>query len=182
MPGTDRNILKSLMAYVRGLLKAPPSASGWAPFTVYNEQDLTAFNNGAPGPNWPFIFLLETYMRPKPALLPMIIVEINPVRQMPYELGNRSGRTQTGMIHCFGKTRGQRDDLSSFFLDYLGNTFPVYSYTSTPLGDTSSFVENAEIQPGVLRDLPVKELTPDQRREGTLDLWMIVNFIFRTKT
>lgn len=181
MAGTDRNILKSLMAYVRDLLKNPPAASGFSAWGVYNESDLKAINNNSPMPLWPYIFLLDSYMRPKPNILPMIIIEILMTRKIPYEIGNREGRTVDAIIHCFGKTRGQRDDLGSFFVDYLGNTFPVYSYVSGQAGDTTTFVENAEIAPDILSEPFPRRSTSDMRWEGTLDLWQCVSFRFRTK-
>lgn len=181
MAGTDRNILKSLMAHSRGLLQSPPAASGFSSWSVYNENDLQAINNKAPLPEWPYIFLLDSYMRPKSSTLPMVILELPSIRKIPFEIGNRDGRTTDAIIHCFGRTRGMRDDLASFFVDYLGNTFPVYSYVSGPTGDTGSFVENAEIEPDIISEPFPRKLTSDMRWEGTLDLWWCVNFRFRTK-
>jgi hypothetical protein len=181
MPGVDRNILKSLMAHTRVLLQSPPAASGLASFSIYNENDLIAINGGAPLPEWPFVFLLDSYMRPKPGILPMIILEIPTVHRIPFEIGNRDGRTTDAILHCFGKTRGMVLDLSSFFVDYLGNTFPVYSYVSGPTGDIGSFVENAELEPDILSEPFPRRLTSDMRWEGTLDLWRLVSFRFRTK-
>lgn len=181
MPGVDRNIVKSLMAHARGLLQSPPAASGLSPFTVYNEKDLAAVDKSGKLPAWPFIFLLDDYMDPKPALLPMIIIDVEMTRQLPFEVGNRKGRTVDAVLHCFGKTRGMRDDLSSFFVDYLGNTFPVNRYTSSPSGDTYVFVENAEIEPDVISQPVTRQLSADMIREGTLKLWQTVSFRFKTK-
>jgi len=180
MPGIDRNIQKSLMAHVRGLLKSPPTAAGLTAFSVYNEKDLIAINAGADLPLNPFVFLLDTYMRAKVAALPMVIIEVFMIHKVPYELGNRNGRTQEANIHCFGRTRGERDDLASFMADYIGATFPVYTYVSGSAGDVGTFLENAEIEPDVLVQF-APQAGQEIRRDASLDLWKYVNFRFRTK-
>jgi hypothetical protein len=183
MPGTDRNITKSLMARLRALFQAPPAASGFSPFTVYGEDDLIAWNNKAPLPARPFVYLLDSYMRPKAPALPMIIVEVPLIRPIPFELGNRNGRTTHVTIHNFGRQRGERDDCVSLINDYIGMTFPVYQYVSGPNGDVGTFLENAEIDPTTIsiQDWSRSE-SPDQIRESSVYLWKELHFSFRTKT
>lgn len=182
MAGTDRNIRKSVMARLRALFKAPPAASGFAPFGVYSEDDLIAVNRGASLPNRPFVFLLDSYVRPKPPALPLVVVDVTVIHQTPYELGNRSGRWTDVTVHNFGRQRGERDDCASLVADYFGSTFSIYQYTSGSSGDTAVFLENAELMPDIVLEEQRRALSPDERREGTLDLWMTVSFRFHTKT
>lgn len=182
MAGTDRNIRKSIMARVRAMLVDPPTGSELNPYTVYNELDLLAISKSGKTPAVrPYAFLLDAYMTPKAPLLPMVVVEVPLISQRPYELGNRKGRSTDAMVHCFGRRRGERDDLASLFCDYWGATFPIYQYVSGAGADVATFLENAELTDEILIEERTHVMSQEERREGSLDLWQIVHISFRTK-
>jgi hypothetical protein len=163
------------MAYIRSLLVSPPTGTINSQ-TVYGESELQAVNNKTLTPVRPCVFLLATYMRPEPAVLPMIVVDMTKIKKRPFELGNRNGRMTQIFINTFGRQRGETDDLASFFQDNFGPTFPVYDYTS----GSGTFVENAEVEYEIDCDehLPSSDAV---RQEGSLDLWMEVDIRFWTK-
>lgn len=163
------------MAYVRGFFQSPPAWTGLTVYTVYNETDLRNYQTSKTRPTSgsPFVFLLDSYIRPAEPLLPMVVVEINTITNRPFEIGNREGREPEVMVHFFGRTRGERDDLAGYFKDYvmLTGTIPIYSFTSS----SSTLVENALVQGEVISE-QVAQRSDELRQEGSVDLWEMVSF------
>lgn len=177
MPSIERNIRKSVMAYVRGFFQAPPTATGLSAYTVYSESDLRSYDKSATSPARPFIFLLDSYIRPAENILPICVVEIPRIPKRPYELGNRSGRTVEVMIHFFGRSRGERDDLSGWVSDMLQaqGYIPIYLFTSS----SSTLLENALVNDDMMTEQVSSK--DELRQEGSLDLWEMVSFSLMMK-
>jgi len=166
------------MAHVRNFFQSPPAATGWSNFTVYDEGQLRLVQKGTLTPSYPYLFLLDSYIRPVEPTLPIAVVEIPRIPRHPYELGNRSGRFPEVLVHFFAQNRGARDDLAGFYADQLQDDgyIPVYEYTS---GSSSTFLENAQLEDEVI----VEEVSSrdEVRQEGSLDLWAMVSFGLRMK-
>lgn len=173
MPSVDRNIRKSVMAWVRAFFVSPPAWTGLSAFNVYGETALRSYQETNTEPTRPYLFLLDSYIRPVQPLLPVVVVEVGKIANRPYELGNRKGREPEVLVHFFGRTRGERDDLAGFFKDYVLDQgyVPIYSYTS----GSSVFTENALVMGEVISE-QVAQRSDALREEGSLDLWEIVSF------
>ncbi len=176
MPLKNRNLRKSVMARARTLLQVPPAGSGGLAFTVYDEDSLVAVNKKTLTPVRPCVFLLDEYTPPTPPALPMVVVELVEVRARPFELGNRAGRVTEAVVHCFGRQRGEMEDLAAFFQDQFGPSFPIYTFTTSGSG---VLLEQAEVDPDC--SVEEMEIKSAARREGSLDRWAMVHLKFRTK-
>lgn len=151
-----RAIRLSLKDRIRDMFLAPDAATELAPFNVYYEAN---FRNAASGnftPTFPYIYLLDSYLLPVAqridVMQPQVVIEIDEYVKRPFELGNREGRWVTAWIHVFGQNRGQRDDLGSFIVDYIGATLPIKSYSASDTAGTQ--VETAIIDPErVVKDI-----------------------------
>lgn len=164
------------------MFRDPPAGSGLNPYTVYDESAMLAISKSGKEPGRPCLFLLDAYMTPKSALLPMVVVEVPEIEQVPYEIGNPKGRTQDAVIHCFGRRRGERDDVGSFIVDYFGRTFPIYQFVSGNGGmDVATFLEDALLSDSILLQERSRIMSADERREGSLDLWQMCHISFMTK-
>ena len=129
-----RAIRLSLKDRIRDMLLSPDVATGWAAFNIYNESQFRAAQAGSFTPVFPFVYLLDSYILPVAQRLdkqyPQVVIEIETYRSRPFEIGNRSGRDVTAWVHVFGKDRGQRDDLGSYIVDYIGNSLPIKDYSA----------------------------------------------------
>lgn len=131
----NRAIRLSLKNRIQAMLQAPESGSGLAPFNVYNEVQFRSASRDMFSPVFPYVYLLDAFMPPASQAYfdkqsPQIVVEIDRYATMPFELGTRSGRIVTACVHVFGQNRGQRDDLASFIVDYIGTTLTIYDFTA----------------------------------------------------
>lgn len=179
----DRDVRRSAMDWVREKFENPPADTLSAAYTVYNEDQLRQAQKGTltptnrhPSSPTPCVFLLDAYMRPEKMALPEIVVEIPDIYLEPFEIGNRSGGQQQLLIHIFGRSRGERDDLASFLARQIQTGFSVYAYTS----GSAAFVETALVDPLVW--IEQTQLNADElRREGTLDLWATIHVRFQLK-
>lgn len=177
MPSIDRNVRKSVMAYARGFFQAPPVATGLSPYTVYGEAEMRPYADSGTSPARPFIFLLDSYIRPVAAVLPVCVVEIPKIPRRPFELGNRSGRNVDVLVHFFGRSRGERDDLAGWFSDMLQvkGFIPIYQFTSS----SSTLLENALLNEDLMTEQVASK--DEVRQEGSLDLWEMVSFSLMMK-
>lgn len=142
-----RAIRLSVKDRIRDMFTAPTAGTFERSFNVYNE---TQFRNAAAGtftPVFPFVYLLDSYILPVAQRLdvqyPQVVIEIQKYQGRPFELGNRSGRWITAWIHVFGKDRGQRDDLGSYLMDYIGNSLDIKDYSAD--NPSGTVVDNALI-------------------------------------
>ena len=170
--GWDRDIQRSLMYHVRGLFLDPPSGSGLAAYTVYNETDL---RDKALSIFRPCVFLTSDYVRPAPPKLPLIVVECE-THLLPFELGNTAGTLTNCGVNVFGRMKAERDDLAGMIARNLKPGIAIYGYTTSG----SSLVEYAVV--GDVIDIEQVDLRRDAlRQESSLDLWATVSFSLQTK-
>lgn len=165
------------MAYVRGFFQAPPAATGLSAYTVYGETEMRQYLANNTSPARPFIFLLDSYIRPAEAVLPVCVVEIPTIPKKKFELGNRDGRNVDVLIHFFGRSRGERDDLAGWIADMTDKQgyIPVYQFTSS----SSTLLENALVNDDMLTEQVASK--DELRQEGSLDLWEMVSFSLMMK-
>lgn len=130
----NRAIRLSLKNRIQTMFEAPEAGSGLAAFNVYTEAQFRQASLGKFTPVFPYIYLLDSFMPPvaqrEDVCQPQIVIEIDSYAAMPFELGNRSGRSITALIHVFGQNRGQRDDYGSYIMDYIGNALSIYDYSA----------------------------------------------------
>jgi len=182
---TNRDVTKSVMAWVRSILLAPPASSELAAFNVYTWQQMEQAS-ATPAtftPVQPYCFVLDASNRPVDTVTPMAVVEWMKTTRAPFELGNRNGHSYYMGIHVFGRNKNERDDLSDLFANNLPNAFTVNHYnTSGSLVSTEIGLPDDEIdtEPFLSRGgFLAKEAL---RKEGTVDLWNLVSFVIRTKS
>jgi hypothetical protein len=90
----DRDIRRSVMKRLREMFETP--TNGWNAFTVYGEEELKLAQSGMLAPERPCLFLIDSYIRPVPAILPLCSVEVFRTQRRPFELGNH--RAESAMI------------------------------------------------------------------------------------
>jgi hypothetical protein len=130
-------------------------------WNVYNESQLRQAVNGQFTPTVPFLYLVDTYLPPMgqadvTKTQPWLAIEIDEYIKRPFEAGTRSGRYVKVFLQILGKSRGERDDIASFIVDYLGDAVTINAYGFA--GDTGSVVETAQLVPmNSNGDLIIKE-------------------------
>ena len=139
---TNREIRLSVKDRISSIFTSPPAGSGFSAFNVYDEDD---YRNDAhtPAPNVAYIYLIDSFLLPVETKLPVVVLEIERVRHRTFELGNRVGRHVRAHAHCFGRNRGERDDLSGFIADYFGDSFPIKTYPTGTTTETVQVLENS---------------------------------------
>lgn len=175
----NRNIRISIREHIKDALENP-GVGGPRPYNVYGENNLPQ-RNPSFDPQFPYVFLIDSNIEPTKSDLPLIVVELNPIRKGTVELGRRA-RAADLNLHIFGRTRGERDDLASYFQDWLttsgsGHTPYVRDYTAgagQPIVDTGMFGEV-----DVWSVLPIPEW---QREEASLTNHNVVSTEIRFKT
>jgi len=77
---------------------------------------------------------------------PIIALEVDAYTRRPFEVGNRSGRYVEMAFQILGQDRGQRDDLGSFIIDYLGDSISIRTFSNAS-DTTGTEVEVAQLVP-----------------------------------
>jgi hypothetical protein len=175
----NRNIRLSVREHFKDALENP-GVGGPGAYNVYGENNLPQ-RNPSFEPQFPYVFLIDSNIEPTKADLPLVLVEINPITRGTVELGLQA-RTADLNLHIYGRTRGERDDLASYFQDWMttsgsGHTLSIKDYTAgagQPVVDTGKFGPVA-----VWSQLPVPEW---QREEASLTNHNIVSTEIRFKT
>lgn len=130
----DRAIRLSIKDRIRDMFLNPDAATGLSPYNVYYESQFRGVPAGTFTPVYPFVYLLDSYLLPVhqqiDLMQPQVVTEIQVYKARPFELGNRSGRWVTAWIHVLGLNRGQRDDIGSFIIDYIGTTIDIKDYSA----------------------------------------------------
>ncbi len=171
----DRNIRRSVMAQVRTLFQSPPTGSGLSAYTVYSEDQLRQVQSGTLTPVRPCVFLVDAYIQPAEPALPLVVVEKIKTNKRPFELGNRNGRWSDFYLHCFGRMRGERDDLASFLADNFGGAVSIYDYST----GGAILQETGVVEPEI--GIEPIGMTEQMRIEGSLGNWEIVSLSIMTK-
>lgn len=168
----NRNIRISIKEHIKSALESP-GVGGPSAYNVYGENNLPQ-RNPSFAPTFPFIYLIDSNIEPTKVDLPLIVVEVNPIRRNTSELG-RQARNVDLNLHIFGRNRGERDDLASYLQDWLstsgsGHTPSIKDYTA---GEGQPEVDTGMFGPvDVWSVLPVPEW---QREEASLTNHNIVS-------
>ena len=161
----NRNIRRSITDHVSSILSS--GSYGLSAYNVYNEADM---RSGA-AVERPYIYLTDVAIMPTATILPLVMVEVAKIKQAPFELGNRMGRSVQVFLHVFGRNRGERDDIASMFQDNIGQSIVLCDYSSGSAAPDGTVLE---IEPGVEQwDAPPDG---DAREEGSLLNMSIVSF------
>lgn len=151
----NRAIRVSLKKRIQEMFQTPVAGTFENAFHVYTKAQWDAAGNGTFTPVMPYLYLMDSFQAPIATervdlQTPQVIVEIDEYRNRPFELGTRSGRRVVAMVQVFGKDRGQRDDLASYIVDYIGNALTIYDFSaSAPSG--------VEVETAVIEDEKVAE-------------------------
>ena len=141
----NRAIRLSVRDRLTAMFEAPDAATGLAAFNVYTESNFRSVQTGTFTPTFPYVYLLDSFLAPMPVRVdlqqPQVIVEVDAYMRNPFELGNRDGRQVDLLIHVFGRSRGERDDLGGFIADYFGSSLSIKTYTAA--NPTGTEVEKA---------------------------------------
>jgi len=165
----NRNLRLSIKYHLSGLLV------DYGYVNVYGEQEMrkAAAGTFTTGSN-PFIFLVDTFVNPMETTLPFIALEVQNIGREAHELGtDGTGRQITVFIHVFGKSRGERDDISSYLQDNIGRSIPFNDYTTA--GSPAAYTYPIQRTGGIeVSDVP--PITNEQLQEHSLANWNIVLF------
>lgn len=175
----DRLHRLSIKESLKSLFENPPAESGLSAFNVYSEADMRDMNKGKFSPEAPHLFITDAPISPTLAQLPFIGI-IAASKKESFELGNPQGRRVSADLHIFGRSRGERDDLSSFIADYLKSVTVKNHNDYTFMG----FESGATMCGGTIDEEP--EMTPmtvgeEESKEGSLTNWLALSFEYRSK-
>ena len=168
----NRNIRVSIKEHVKAAFTTNVGVGGPGVYNVYGESQLPQ-RQPAFSPTRPCLWLVDSNIEPTIADLPLIILEVNPIRRRTVELG-RKARIPTLNIYVYGRNRGERDDLASYLQDWLdtsgsGNTITVSDYSA----GGGSVLDHGSVQ-----DVDVYAVSPipeSQREEASLANANVVN-------
>ena len=135
---------------------------------VYTESNMRAGTT----PTSPFCYIVDSFVRPMETTLPFIVIEIPSITKRPFEVGNSRGRTFKCILHVFGKSRGQRDDIATYIQDNLPSEIKYYDFSSG-----ESVIENYTLE---IKDYitveDAQDLSADMFSESSLVGWTMVIF------
>ena len=168
----NRNIRLSIKYHLADLL----NDCGYT--NVYGEQEMRNVALGSFTGAAPFVFLVDSFVSPTETTLPFIVLEVTNIRRVPYELGNDgTGREITTFVHIFGRSRAERDDIASYFQDYIGRSIPYNDYTS---GSATPMTYPIQRVGGGIEVSYAPPVTDQQLQEHSLANWNILSFEART--
>ena len=145
----NRAIRLSVRDRLTAMFEAPDAATGLAAFNVYTESNFRSVQTGTFTPTFPYVYLLDSFLAPMPVRVdlqqPQVIVEVDMYESIPFQMGDRAGRQVDLLIHVFGRSRGERDDLAGLIADTFGSSLSVKTYSQS--NPTGTEVEKALIDP-----------------------------------
>lgn len=172
-----RVVRASILAHVRSHFTNPPTAIPWSRvFNVYGIQEM--LESGFT-PVEPYAFVIAAHAQPTMSRVPMVVVDVAYSLQA-HQLGDRGGAIATVQLHCWGRTRAERDDIATMLANvYAGKTdrtptIPIW----TSLQDTTP-VSTAEVSSSV--EITFPSAGDILASEGTLRNWTIVAFTLSIK-
>ncbi|MFA5637018.1 MAG: hypothetical protein WC977_14075 [Anaerovoracaceae bacterium] len=168
----NRNIRVSIKEHVKSAFTTNVGVGGLGVFNVYGENQLPQ-RSPSFSPTRPCLWLVDSNIEPTKADLPLVVLEITPIRRRTLELG-RKARIATLNIHVYGRNRGERDDIASYLQDWLDTSG---SGTSVPITDYSAD-GGSRLDTGYVQDVDVYTVSPipeSQREEASLANVDVVN-------
>jgi hypothetical protein len=168
----NRNIRVSIKEHIKAAFTTNTGVGGLGVFNVYGENQLPQ-RNPSFVPIRPCLWLVDSNIEPTTFDLPMVLLEITPISRRTTELG-RKARRATVNIHCYGRNRGERDDMASYLQDWLdtsgsGNLVTVADYSAGGGGS---------LDKGQVGDVDVYTVAPvpeSSREEASMTNCNIVN-------
>lgn len=176
----DRNIRRSLFEHARGVLSVPNPDLGISyAYALHDEDELRELqaNTNPVEFQRPFVFVVDTFLRPVATALPIVMADVPTTTFSPFEMGRRSGGVSECIFHVMGRMRGERDDLGSALARSLDSQVPIYTWTSgSPVLSEYAAIEDDRV---VAEEAP---MTRDElRQEMSVDYWTMVKFTLITR-
>lgn len=172
-----RVVRTSVLDHVRDQFTNPPASMGWSrPFNVYGIQQMMDESHV---PVEPYIYIIAAHAEPTMSRLPLVILDPT-LKIEPYQLGARGGAILNVVLLCWGRTRGERDEIATCLSNVYGQRtekltrIPIW----TSLADTTP-AGYAEIATPVTISFPTAGSVLSA--EGTLRNWTMVTFSMRIK-
>jgi len=172
-----RVIRASIVDSVKSHFESPPTAIGWSqPYNVYDIIDMA---NESFVPTKPFVYIVSAHAEPTPSRIPMVVIDPR-FQTDPYQLGSRAGANVDINLHCWGRTRAERDDFATMLMNvYAGNTertskVSIWTSLQDPTEAGEAWVNSDVIVSFATAGGALSE-------EGTLRNWAIVSFRLKIK-
>lgn len=167
-----RVIRDSILAHVRSHFLDPPTAMPWS--RALNVYGIVQMLDVTFTPTEPFVFVIAAHAEPTPTRIPMVVIDPI-IRLVSPQLGSRGGAEISLQLHCWGRTRAERDDIATMLANvYAGKTgrtssIPIW----TSLSDTTT-AGTAQVTSTVAVSFPTAG--DSLSAEGTLRNWTVVSF------
>jgi len=174
-----RVIRKSIAEDVEARFKVnPPLMPSWSrPYNVYG---ILQKANESFVPTSPYVYVISEHAMPTPSRIPMVVVDPTYTFSSS-QIGSRAGCAADVLLHCWGTTRAERDDiatmLANVYAGKFGGVSPRISIWTTL--DDSTEASIAEVSSNVIVQFPTAG--DPLAAEGTLRNWTIVSFSLRVK-
>lgn len=167
-----RVIRSSILAHVKSLFTSPPADMPWTqPFNAYGIQEMA---NESHSPVEPYVYVVAAHPEPTASRIPMVVVDPT-IRWQAYQLGGRNGGFVDLMLHCWGRTRAERDDMATLLANvYAGRTSKIPSVSIWTSMSDATEATVATVTTPVTASYP--SAGDELSAEGTLRNWAIVSF------
>lgn len=172
-----RVIRDSILAHVKSHFLDPPTAMGWS--RAFNVYSIVQMLDSTLITNEPYVFVIASHAEPLHSRIPMVVIDPVIHLRSP-QLGSRGGAEISLQLHCWGRTRAERDDIATMLANvYAGKTerasaIPIW----TSLADTTT-AGTAQVTSIVTVTFP--SAGDSLASEGTLRNWTIVSFSLTIK-
>lgn len=172
----NRNIRLSIKNHISSLLQT------YGYTNVYGEKDMRDVALGTLNPSGLFVFLVDSFISPTDTTLPFIVLEVNSIQHIVWELGSEEARGIRTYIHVFGKSRAERDDIAAYLQNNIGRSISYNDYsTGTPVPQAYPIERVTDDGSGIEINY-APPVTDEQLQERSLANWAILSFDARTKT
>jgi len=167
-----RVVRASILADIQDLFAVPPANMPWS--RAFNVYDILDMANASHVPVEPYVFLVAAHPEPTESRIPMVVVDTT-INWRSYQLGGRNGAFVNVLLHCWGRTRAERDDIATL----LANVYAGRTAKSPSISIWTSLDDTTEISVAAVTT-PVQVTYPsagdELSAEGTLRNWTIVSF------
>lgn len=167
-----RVIRSSILASIQDQFTDPPANMPWS--RAFNVYDILDMSNASFSPVEPYAYIIAAHPEPTASRIPMVVLDTT-IRFQSYQIGGRNGGFVDVLLHCWGRTRAERDDIATLLANvYAGRTAKVPSISIwTSMTDTTE-ASVATVTSGVQVTHP--SAGDELSAEGTLRNWAIVSF------
>lgn len=171
-----RVVRKSIVESVSGHFTSPPTGIGWS--QAYNVYDIQDMANESFVPTKPWVYVISAHAEPTESRVAMVVVDPS-FEFNSAQLGSRTGCDVKVLLHCWGQTRAERDDIASMLANvYDGKTNKLRDIEIWTSLTSSKVASTGEVSQ-VFVEFP--SAGDALSKEGTLRNWAIVSFRLRVK-